>query len=123
MCVNYTARADAAEAVVADISAAGGKAIAVRANVADAKSVTAMIARVEAELGAVTILVTNTGIGWQGTLETYDADRFARMRQVKVDGAEGPSARKRTLAYCTQCLGADSSLGTRPYRRWGFVEG
>src|SRR5579864_8826384 len=50
-----------AEAVVADIKAAGGRAIAVAADVSDAAAVEAMIARVQAELGAPSILVNNAG--------------------------------------------------------------
>ncbi len=86
VCVNYAARPDAAAEVVAEIAAAGGRAIAVEADVADAGAVAAMVARTEAELGPVTILVNNAGIGWQGTLDTFDADRVARMRAVNVDG-------------------------------------
>jgi 3-oxoacyl-[acyl-carrier protein] reductase len=86
VCVNYAAHPDAAEALVAEIQAAGGRAIAVAADVADAAAVQAMTARAEAELGAVTILVNNAGVAWQGTLDTYDPDRVARMRAVNVDG-------------------------------------
>src|SRR6516164_2106667 len=86
VCVNYAAHADAAAAVVAEIAAAGGRAIAVAADVADEAGVEAMIARTEAELGPVTILVNNAGVAWQGTLDTYDREQVARMRQVNVDG-------------------------------------
>src|SRR5205809_6751628 len=86
VCVNYAAHADAAEALIAEIAAAGGRAIAVEADVAEATAVDAMISRTEAELGPVTILVNNAGIAWQGTLETYDREQVARMRQVNVDG-------------------------------------
>lgn len=86
ICVNYAARPDAAEAVVAEIHAGGGKAIAVQADVADAAAVDAMVARTEAELGPVSILVNNAGIGWTGTIETYDAAQVARMRAVNVEG-------------------------------------
>src|SRR5262249_39652551 len=78
--------ADAAEALVAEIATAGGPAIAVGADVADAAAVEAMVARTEAELGLVTILVNNAGVAWQGTLYTYDREQVARMRQVNVDG-------------------------------------
>ena len=84
--MNYAAHADAAAAVVAEIAAAGGRAIAVAADVADEAGVEAMIARTEAELGPVTILVNNAGVAWQGTLDTYDREQVARMRQVNVDG-------------------------------------
>src|SRR5262249_40327504 len=77
---------DAAEALVAEIARAGGRAIAQAADVADVSAVEAMVARTEAELGPVTILVNNAGVSWQGTLETYDREQVARMRQVNVDG-------------------------------------
>src|SRR5438132_6456765 len=86
VCVNYAARVDAAEALVAEIAAASGRAIAVAADVAEAAAVEAMIARTEAEFGPVTILVNNAGVAWQGTLDTYDREQVARMRQVNVDG-------------------------------------
>jgi 3-oxoacyl-[acyl-carrier protein] reductase len=74
VCVNYAVHADAAEAVVAEIATAGGRAIAVAADVADSVAVQAMVARAEAELGPVTILVNNAGVSWQGTLDTYDPE-------------------------------------------------
>lgn len=86
VCVNYTARGEAAEAVRDEITAGGGRAIAVGADVSDAGAVEAMIGRVAAELGPVTILVNNAGIARQGTLDNYDADAFARMREVNVNG-------------------------------------
>ena len=61
-------------------------AIAVAADVADSAAVETMVARTEAELGPVTILVNNAGVAWQGTLDTYDREQVARMRQVNVDG-------------------------------------
>jgi NAD(P)-dependent dehydrogenase (short-subunit alcohol dehydrogenase family) len=86
VCVNYAARADAAEALLAEVAAAGGRAIAVEADVADAAAVEAMVARTEAELGPVTILVNNAGVAWQGTLDSYDPQQVARMRRINVDG-------------------------------------
>lgn len=86
VCVNYAAHRDAAEALVAEIAAAGGRAIGVAADVADAAAVETMVARAEAELGPVSILVNNAGVAWQGTLDTYDPERVARMRQVNVHG-------------------------------------
>ena len=84
--MNYAVHADAAEAVVAEIAAAGARAIAMAADVTDSAAVEAMVARTEAELGPVTILVNNAGVSWQGTLDTYDREQVARMRQVNVDG-------------------------------------
>src|SRR6266571_8528457 len=86
VCVNYAAHADTAEVLAAEITAAGGRAIAVAADVAESAPVEAMVAGAEAELGPVTILVNNAGVAWQGTLDTYDREQVARMRQVNVDG-------------------------------------
>ena len=86
VCVNYTAHADAADELVAEIIAAGGRAIAAATDVAHAAAVEAMVARVEKELGSVTILVNNAGVAWRGTLDTYDSAQVARMRQVNVEG-------------------------------------
>ncbi len=86
VCVNYAANGEAAEALIAAIADAGGRAIAVAADVADVASVEAMVARTEAELGPVTILVNNAGVAWRGTLDTYDPEPVARMRQVNVEG-------------------------------------
>src|SRR6516165_3342973 len=74
------------EALVAEIATAGGRVIAVGADVADSAAVEAMVARTEAELGPVTIPGNNVGVAWQGTLDTYDREQVARMRQVNVDG-------------------------------------
>lgn len=86
VCVNYAAHRDAADALVAEIAGTGGRAIAVAADVAEAKAVEAMVARAQAELGPVSILVNNAGVSWQGTLDTFDREQVARMRAVNVDG-------------------------------------
>jgi len=106
VCVDYAARADAAEALVAEITAAGGRAIAVAADVADPAAVEAMVARTEAKLGPVTILVNNAGMAWQGTLDTYDEEQVARMRQVNVDG----------VIHATRAV-----IGTMRTRRYGRI--
>ncbi|TXL80354.1 glucose 1-dehydrogenase [Vineibacter terrae] len=86
VCVNYAARADAAQAVVDDITAAGGRAMAVGADVADSAAVGDMIDRVMAQWGPVTILVNNAGVSRQATLDTYDPALLERMRRVNADG-------------------------------------
>lgn len=86
ICVNYTANAEAAEAVVAEITATGGRAIAAQADVADADAVAHMATRAEAELGPITTLVNNAGVSVPGTLETYDPAAMERMRRINVDG-------------------------------------
>jgi 3-oxoacyl-[acyl-carrier protein] reductase len=86
VCVNYTTRADQAEAVAREIGERGGRAIVAGGDVADSKAIEAMIERVVTQLGPVTILVNNAGISYPGTLETYDWEQLERMRQVNVEG-------------------------------------
>jgi 3-oxoacyl-[acyl-carrier protein] reductase len=106
VCVNYAADADAAATLAADIAAAGGRAIAVPADVADPAAVEAMVARTAAELGPVTILVNNAGVAWQGTLDTYDRAQVARMRAVGVEG----------LIHATRAV-----MGSMRARRYGRI--
>ncbi len=86
VCVNFAANAEAAEGLVGEIKLGGGRAIAVKADVADRSAVMAMLDRTEEELGAVSILVNNAGLSWRGTLDSYDPEQFARMRRVNVEG-------------------------------------
>jgi 3-oxoacyl-[acyl-carrier protein] reductase len=74
VCVNYTTRADAAEAVAREIGEAGGRAIVAGGDVADGQAMEAMIEQVVTQLGPVTILVNNAGIAYPGTLETYEVN-------------------------------------------------
>jgi 3-oxoacyl-[acyl-carrier protein] reductase len=60
--------------------------IVVQADVADADAVARMVARTEAELGSVSVLVNNAGVSSPATLESYDPAAMARMRRVNVDG-------------------------------------
>jgi 3-oxoacyl-[acyl-carrier protein] reductase len=85
VCVNYAAHADAAGVVAAEIVTAGGRAVAVAADVAEPAAVEAMVMRAEAELGPVTILVNNAGVAWQGTLDTYDRQQVARGQRGRRD--------------------------------------
>jgi NAD(P)-dependent dehydrogenase (short-subunit alcohol dehydrogenase family) len=60
--VNYNASADAAHAVVADITKAGGKAVAIAADVSTDAGATHLFAECDRLLGSVTALFNNAGI-------------------------------------------------------------
>jgi 3-oxoacyl-[acyl-carrier protein] reductase len=60
--VNYNTSAAPAEAVVADIRAAGGEAVAMRADMARVPDVERLVAEAAAWLGGLDILVNNAGI-------------------------------------------------------------
>ncbi len=86
--VNYTARADAADAVVAQIRAMGGRAMAVQADVADEAQVLAMFARVDAELGRLTALVNNAGVvDKTARVDQMSLQRLKRMFDINVIGS------------------------------------
>jgi len=57
--VNYSGSKAAAENIVAGIKAAGGKAIAVQANLADPESIGPLVEKTAHELGPIDILVNN----------------------------------------------------------------
>lgn len=83
--VNYRERADAANAVVELISANGGKAMAVQADVSNESAVIEMFDKVEAELGTVTHLVNNAGrLFQQSALSEISAERFNLILQTNV---------------------------------------
>jgi NAD(P)-dependent dehydrogenase (short-subunit alcohol dehydrogenase family) len=87
VCVNYVAQADRASAVVDEIRGAGGRAIAVRADMADEDAVVAMFEAVDRELGPVTALVNNAGVtGRAGRHDSYDAAAIRRILDVNVLG-------------------------------------
>src|SRR5215475_10913284 len=59
--VNYRERVAEAASVVDDIRKAGGRAMAVGADVSQSKAVTDMVATVARELGPIDVLVNNAG--------------------------------------------------------------
>jgi NAD(P)-dependent dehydrogenase (short-subunit alcohol dehydrogenase family) len=86
--VNYTAAAAAAEDVVRRIRAAGGRATAVKADVAQEDEVLALFERVDRDLGPLTALVNNAGVvDIQSRLEDMSAARLRRMFDINVIGA------------------------------------
>jgi NAD(P)-dependent dehydrogenase (short-subunit alcohol dehydrogenase family) len=91
--VNYRDRAEAAETVVQEIVAAGGRAVAIGADVSDAGAVGRLFDGAEAALGPVTCLVNNAGITGRASA-LVDADA-AMMQQVMATNVLGS-------LYCAQ---------------------
>jgi 3-oxoacyl-[acyl-carrier protein] reductase len=85
--VNYRERADAANALVADLNKAGHRAVAVAADVSRASDVKAMIDRVTAALGAIDILVNNAGIAIVRGVDDLTEDDFDRTITVNLKSA------------------------------------
>jgi len=86
--VNYRRDEAAAQQTVAEITAAGGRAVAYQASVDDAAQVEVMVAQILADLGRVDILVCNAGTASRGqTLVDTDPAEFHRMFGTHVHGA------------------------------------
>jgi NAD(P)-dependent dehydrogenase (short-subunit alcohol dehydrogenase family) len=87
VCVNYLKNRAAANAVVADIEAAGGQAIAVAADVAAEAQVVNLFNTVDQQLGTLTALVNNVGIlETQMRVDAMDATRLNRIFAANVTG-------------------------------------
>ncbi|WP_174873551.1 SDR family oxidoreductase [Vogesella oryzae] len=86
--VNYHRNHAAAEAVVADIRASGGQAVAIAANVADEVDVLRMFAECEAALGPLSALVNNAGVLEQQM--RLDEMSMARWQRVLATNVLGP---------------------------------
>ncbi len=86
--VNYTANSLAADAVVREIRAAGGRAMAVQADVADEAQVLRMFEQVDAKFGRLTGLVNNAGVvDVTARVEDMSVARWKRMFDINVIGS------------------------------------
>jgi len=84
--VNYRERRDAAEAVVADIRAAGGFAEALGFDVADTSAVDRAFRDVAARLGNVDILINNAGVSADGLILRTSEEAWDRVLDVDLKG-------------------------------------
>ena len=88
VCVNYRTNQAAADALVSDVRAAGGTALAVGADVASEPDVVRLFETVDARLGPLAGLVNNAGILERQTrVEHIDAARIDRVFATNVRGA------------------------------------
>lgn len=85
--VNYRERKDAAESVAAAIGTAGGRALAVQADVCDLAQVQHMVEQAEAELGPVAILVNNAGLAIDKPAAFMTDDEWNRVVDTNLKGA------------------------------------
>lgn len=86
--VNYTANSLAADAVVSDIRGQGGRAISVKADVADEAQVLRMFEHIDAKLGHITGLVNNAGVvDVTARIQDQSLARWRRMFDINVMGS------------------------------------
>lgn len=93
-------RVDKIEALAAEIRAAGGRAVALPLDVADAAAIGPALDAAAAELGPITILVNNAGVGGEGlaldlSIEDFDATFAVNVRGTFFAARE---AAKRMIA-------------------------
>jgi 3-oxoacyl-[acyl-carrier protein] reductase len=104
--VNYRDKVAEARNVAETIRGAGGRAMAVGADVSRAAEVAAMMAAVERDLGPVDVLINNAGIGLVRTVDDLTEDDFDRTIAVNL----------KSVFLCTQAV----VPGMRA-RQWGRI--
>ena len=104
--ISYLSRSDAAEQVVTGIASAGGRALAVQADVRSAEAVRGMVERIESEWGPVDILVNNAGINRDGLL----------LRMAEKDWCDVIDTNLTGAFHCTKAV-----LRKMMRRRWGRI--
>jgi 3-oxoacyl-[acyl-carrier protein] reductase len=87
--VNYVSDEAAAAEVVASIAAAGGAAIAVRADVSIPAEAGRLVDETAKHFGAVDIAVVNHGIWKPASIDTMSPEQWDEMLRVNLTGAYG----------------------------------
>jgi len=83
----YAGRDAEANSTVAEISAAGGSALAIRADIADETAVGAVFDAAEREFGGVDVVVNAAGIMILAPLTDFALDDLDRMHRTNIRGA------------------------------------
>ena len=86
VCINYIERKDKATELENKLRSEGCDVMSYQADVSDRAAVDAMVAAVEARLGAVTLLVNNAGIARQEQFQDITSEYWKRMFDVNLGG-------------------------------------
>ncbi|UTW07370.1 SDR family oxidoreductase [Pseudomonas benzenivorans] len=88
LCLNYRQQREVAEALAAELVAAGGRAIAVQADVAEEQQVIRLFAEIDRQFGRLDVLVNNAGmLETQMRLDQMDGPRLQRVFAANVFGS------------------------------------
>jgi 3-oxoacyl-[acyl-carrier protein] reductase len=85
--VNYRRDAEGAEAVVKEITDAGGRAIALQGDVSDPDTADELFKRLEDELGRVLVLVNNAGVRADGLSPQIDDEDWQKVIDTNLSAA------------------------------------
>jgi 3-oxoacyl-[acyl-carrier protein] reductase len=85
--VNYAGRADLAEVLVRKIEAAGGRAMAIQADVSDAAAVDHLFEAAQSAFGGIDVLVNNAGIMTLAPIGETDDAAFDRQIAINLKGS------------------------------------
>lgn len=84
LALSYGAHAEPVEALAAEITAAGGTATALRADLGDPEAPAGLVRAVTGRLGPVEVLVSNAGLGRRQALEEITSGDFDEMLAVNL---------------------------------------
>jgi 3-oxoacyl-[acyl-carrier protein] reductase len=84
--ITYTKGADAAASVIKEIERAGGKAIAIQADAADADAVKAAVEKTVATFGRLDVLVNNAGTAIPKPFEEATLEEMNRVIDINLRG-------------------------------------
>lgn len=84
--LTYSASPGKAAELVAEIEAAGGRALAISADAGDPAAVRAAVTGTAKAFGGIDILVNNAGLGLGGPIEEISFETYERMIAVNVTG-------------------------------------
>lgn len=84
--VTYNKNGDAANQVVKNIEKLGGKALAIKADVALPGDADQLIAELKNTVGKIDILINNAGVFEGGSVENIDIEQYQRIFDINVKG-------------------------------------
>lgn len=88
----YAASAADAESLVADVAAAGGQAVAIRADAADPAQVEAAVEQTVTELGGLDVLVNNAAVLHMAPIDEFPVEQFDRLVAINIAARSGRCA-------------------------------